>query len=398
VLQVSGYGTFAYASTWLGVLIIPSTLGLDQVLLRYVAAYNETCNWPALKGLLRFALAIGFTGSVSVSLISITVVAQFATRNGDLRATLCITLGLLPIVVLAQLRQASLRGFHRPGAAQVPENIAFPILVILGALAAYAIRGPKLTVPEVAAVNGAAWVLTFVIGTVLMLRALPKPVRYCRPTYSLPEWLAMLPSLLLGLGAYQILSRADMLILGALGTKHDVGLYAVASRSSELMLFVYDAITLAGVSLFSSIYATGDLQELQLFTRLMARIILCASLPIYAIAMIFAPWFLRVFGTEFTAGADVMRFLVTSLFLSTLGGFGNLMLSMAGRQRDVAITMCFVAAFSVVLSVLMIPRFGRMGAAIASGTSQILLNGILGFVLYKRIGIISLPFRARGSP
>lgn len=202
----------------------------------------------------------------------------------------------------------------------------------------------------------------------------------------------MVPPLIFIGGAYHLLSRGDLLVLGIVGTSREVGVYSIVSRGAELMLFIYDAITLAGASLFSSIYVTGDYKELQRFTTLATKTILWISLPIFFILIGIAPWFLGLFGTEFVEGYGVMRLLTTTYFIGSLSGFVITMLYMTGHQRDVAIVMGVMAIVNLALSFLLIPWLGITGAAIASGTTLILLKGTLVIVLYKRVGIISLPF------
>jgi O-antigen/teichoic acid export membrane protein len=158
------------------------------------------------------------------------------------------------------------------------------------------------------------------------------------------------------------------------------------------MLFIYDTVTLAGAPVFSSIYVGGDRHELQRFTRLATRTVFWLSLPLYAVLIFFAPWFLSFFGVEFVNGANVMRLLATTLFLSSSSGFVQLMLYAVGCQREVAIAMGITAAINVGLCLVLVPSYGMLGAAVASGTSLLALKGSLVFLLYKKVGIIALPF------
>ena len=57
----------------------------------------------------------------------------------------------------------------------------------------------------------------------------------------------------------------------------------------------------------------------------------------------------------------------------------------------------FAAALSVTLSLLLIPKFRILGAGIVHGVSLLLLKASLVVVLYKRVGVVSLPFRFRGK-
>lgn len=393
LLGASGYGIYAYAVTWLAVLTMPTTLGLDQVLLRYIAAYRETQSWPSLKGLLRFTILLGLFAATIVSLISIMIVAMLPRIEWNLRTTMWMTLALLPIVVLAQLRQNSLRGFDHPVIAQLPENIVYPGFLLLFIGVVSIVTDMSLTVIHVALANAVSWIVAFAVGTLLLVRKVPSQVRVSVGIYERATWLRMTPPLIFVAMAYHVMSRADVLILGALGTTRDVGIYLVANRGAELMLFMYDAVTLSGASLFSSIYATGNMKELQQFTNLVTKSIFWISLPIYFLFILATPWFLGLFGEEFVQGAGLMRFLLTTFFLSSLAGFVNIMLYMAGHQRDVAVVTGIAASINIALSFGLIPWLGMLGAAIASGTSVVLMKWALVFLLQKRTGIISFPFR-----
>ncbi len=400
VLGASGYGVFAYAVAWLAMLTLPTTLGLDQVALRYVSAYKETRSWAALNGLLRFAVARATGAALLVTMVSMVIVVLMSGLAWDLRATLLITFALLPVVVLTQVRQASLRALDHPVLAQIPEFLN-PLLLITFVAAAFLLNRAALVAPQVALANGGAWVTAFVVGALFLVRKLPDPVRSAVPEYRKSEWAAMVPPLIFFGVAYHVLSRADVLVLGALASSREVGLYTAASRGAELMLFMYDAMTLSGASIFSSIYASGDMKELQRFTSLLTKSIFWVSLPVWLLFLALAPWLLRLFGPEFVEGAAAMRLLATTFFLSSLGGIIIPQLYMTGNHRDVAVVTGIMAAVNVGLSFLLIPRLGMMGAAIASGTSLMLLKGTLVVVLYKRVGIISLPFslhRKSGAP
>ncbi len=316
ILGATGYGVYAYAITWLGFLSIPTTLGFDQVLLRFVAAYKETQDWSTLKGVLKFSFILGLSVAVITSLFSISMVAFFSSREFDFRATMWITLALLPIVVLAQLRQSALRGFDYPVIAQIPENIIYPGFLFCLVFGASLLEKSPLTVIQVASANAVAWVSTFLIGTFFLARRIPIIIRKSKTVYDKKPWMGMVPSLVFIGGAYHLLSRGDVLILGAIGTSRDVGIYAVISRGAELMLFIYDAISLAGASLFSSIYVTGDYEELQRFTTLSTKTIFWISLPIYIILVWITPWFLSIFGSEFVEGITLMRFMLTIFFIA----------------------------------------------------------------------------------
>lgn len=207
----------------------------------------------------------------------------------------------------------------------------------------------------------------------------------------------MAPPLVFIAGAHHLVTRADILILGLMGTGRDVGIYAVASRTAELTQFTFEATTLAGASLFSRIYVSGDREELQRFARLATQTIVLASIPIYLGIVGLAPWLLQLFGSEFVEGTTVLRLLATAFFLSSLGGFVMVMLYMTGHQRSVVVATGVMGAVNVVLCFILILWLGILGAAAAAGISLLLLTGVLVVILYRRVGILSLPFGLPGA-
>lgn len=399
-LGASGYGVYAYCLTWLALLQIIALLGLDQILIRYVATYKETKAWSSLMGLLRFASSIGFASSIIVGLSCMAIVKLFQLGDADARLTMMITIGLLPIVTSALLRQAVLRGLDHSVLAQLPENILYPgAFIIMMLVIRFAGWGPSKVGPEMAALlNAASWVFSFGLGSIIVLRKLPEPARRAKPAYDRETWFLMVPGLFVSAGAYYLFSRADVLILGGFANSRELGLYIIAGRGAELMTFVYEALTLAGTSLFAGIYASGDRVELQRFANLVTKSIFWFSLPAYPLMMLLTPLFLRLFGSEFAEGIVVMRLLLTTYFISTLGGFVVQMLYVTGNEKPAATVMLGAAGLNIALSFLFIPRFGMVGAALASGLSLIAMKGALVYVLYKRVGVLSLPFKFRRSP
>jgi O-antigen/teichoic acid export membrane protein len=392
LMGASGYGIYAYAVAWMGIIQIPAALGLDNVVLRYVSVYRETGESAKLKGLLRFATRAALASGILAAAAAIAVTYLIPGLDGPKRATLAITFAALPFSVFAPVRQATLRGFDQPVRGQFAEQILYPgVLVILIAVA-WASKGRSLPPNLAALCNVAAWGTAFAVGTVLVLRAIPADLDAVTPVTDEKVWMSMVMPLIVSGFAYNLLSRIDLIILDHYRPDAAVGVYAVAQRLGELMLYVYEAMTMAGASLFSRVYASGDREELQEFTTLVARVILVASIPLLLVSWIFAPFILSLFGPEFVVGANTLRLLSTSYFVSSLGGFIIIMFYMAGTQATAARWMLIAAALNMLISVALIPRYGMIGAAIASGTSLIFLKGMLVWIFYRDTGVLSLPF------
>jgi len=395
LLGAESYGLYAYAAGWLTFISLPTTLGLDQVALRYTSAYAEKESYGLLRGVLLFSFSRAGGTALLAAIFGSILLLVLPNIPNELRVTMWVVLVALPFVVLSNIRQSVLRGLDLPVIAQIPENIIYPAL-FMGLVYAASLFGNGVSAPRAALANTAAWLVTFLVGLALLAIHLPQRLRHRKTEFDRTSWSRMVLPLLISGGAYHLVSRGDVLILGMFEPSDQVGIYAVASRTAEqLMFLLYTAVTLAGASLFSSIYAGGDKQELQRFSNLITNVLFLGSLPIYVALMIAAPWVLRIFGTEFLAGTAVMRLLFTFYFASSLTGFVIVMLYMTGHERDVAVVMSLFALLNLATSVVLIPRFGILGAGISAGSTLILLHTTLAVIVHRRIGIVLFPFHHR---
>lgn len=396
VLGAEAYGHYAYAVAWLAILVVPGILGFDHIALRFIATYREMGSWGLISGFLRCStqtLAIAAFVLIVVSCL----VAVVSPMGAERRITLLITVALLPVVVLAQFRQSVVRAFDRPVLAQIPENLIYPLLLMAFLALLHWKTNSSVSATAAIAANAAAYLAVFALGYILLQRIIPAQVRAAAPVYERQAWFDMVPSLLLTGVGYQLLSKGDLLVLGLLAPAVDVGVYAVASRSAEQFMSVfYSAVSFAGVSVFTGIYAAGDRRELQRFTFLMAKTIFWLSLPVWVVLQAAAPQLLSLFGREFVAGAAPMRVLATGYFLSMMSGFVIIMLYNTGHHRDVAKAMLAAAVLNVGLSFVLIPPLGILGAAIAAAVSLVSLHAGLVVILYHRVSVLSFPFSIPG--
>jgi O-antigen/teichoic acid export membrane protein len=64
---------------------------------------------------------------------------------------------------------------------------------------------------------------------------------------------------------------------------------------------------------------------------------------------------------------------------------------MTGHERDSAAGLGVGAASNILLNLLLVPRWGIEGAAVAYAGSMILWNVLLAVLLYRKVGLHSTP-------
>ena len=172
--------------------------------------------------------------------------------------------------------------------------------------------------------------------------------------------------------------RLDMFLVNYFLGPAEVGIYGVAVRVAELLWHLPNA---ASFVLFPKT-AAARVEEINVFTPRVLRYTLgLTTLGAIALALV-GPWLIQlVFSAAFSAAYLPMIWLLPGVVL--LGGAKILINEMAGRgspqYNALSAGIGFVA--TVVLDVLLIPRWGIRGAAWASSISYAMVFAVA-FLLY----------------
>jgi O-antigen/teichoic acid export membrane protein len=393
-LGTKGYGTYSYVVAWIGLLAIPSKMGIDIILSREIPRLATSSSWGSIRGLLQWSSRLVLTVSIIVMLIAGICVWKLAPA--EIMPAFLATIVCIPLSAITTLRQGSLRGFHSIFRSQMPEYLIQPLLFLAAVIGMIYLsqRGGsgELDIFWVMVLRSISVAIAFVIGIVFLIQTIPKAVAEAKPEYSASTWSkGLLPFLIISC-THIINSRADILMLGSQDGPEAVGIYTVASRGAEFIVFVLIAVNMAMGPTISQCYANGDMQKMQRMITTSTRVVFLCSLPISLIFIFFGSYFLQIFGAEFVQGYSALRILCIGQLISAGAGSVGLLLDMTGHEKDSALGIGLSAGLNVVLNALMIPRLGVEGAAIATSSSLIFWNIFLLIRVRQRLGIASTVF------
>jgi len=373
VLGPKGYGAFANAMAWVSLLTIPATFGFGILLVRDTAIYRSQGQWSLLKGLLRFSNNFVLILSVFLSL-SAAVVANYLFAAPDqamMRHTIWIALGMLPVLALYNLREATTRGLEYVIRARLPGMLVRPGLLLAGVICLYYFWPNHLEPSTAMAVNVAAGVTALGLGIFFLRKLLPPEVKTATPEYTPRPWLkAAFPMLVYG-GAQIVLGQTDIVMLGAMRGAHDVGLYAVANRLAFLLIYVMMASNMILMPVMARLYANREIKRLQKILTQVVRLSFFLVLPFGIGLIFFGQKILNIFGPEFINAQPALIVLAIGRIIDLFVGVGTgiLLLTVAGQEKAVAIIFLFVTLINLLLNLMLIPSYGTTGAAMASMTS-----------------------------
>jgi O-antigen/teichoic acid export membrane protein len=382
-LGASGYGAYAFAFAWSTVLTVPAVLGLSPLIIRGVTRYQIQGEWGLLRGLLRHLNLMVFISSLSLSAAAAAVGLAVMGTGSSLLVPYLIGLALVPIFSLTTMRQAAMQGLGRVVLGRVPETLLAPavFLVLALALSSGLTAGSALAV-QVAATGGA-----FLLGLWLLRRTVPGQARTAEPRYETRAWGASAARLTAMSLAGALSAQLAVLVLTALDTSTQAGIYQAATRTAMFVSFMFMAAGYAVSPVVARLQAENRHEELQaLLTRSVRSLTICSA-PVAVIFLVFAPQVLGVFGGGFTGGSLILRILVIGEVVRVATGFALGTLVTGGYEGDVMWVAGAGLALNVLLSFALIPPLGGEGAAIATTTGLIVLQVATVVIAQRRLSV-----------
>lgn len=353
------FGALSYAMAVVGIAALLAELGLDGVVRRELIQQSENSG-PLIATAWRLRL-VG--GAIAWSLLVVSGLSGWASeREQALFAVLGLTLFQPSLLVVDLWFQATLRAKYSVLAQLVALAVGAGVRVALIAMDAPLVGFAWAAVVELAVASvlmlmlarrqGLAWRIVDFDGA--------KARRLLREAW---------PLMLSGLAVIVYL-RVDAVMLRALSGEAAVGLYAAATRFTEIWFFV--PVTLASSTLPALLRAKArGGQEYE--HRLQAYFDVSAALA-YVLAVPLAlssPWVVRVaYGVAYADAAPVLALHIWSSVFIFLGVARGQFLVNEGHSRFYLAATLAGLVVNVVLNAWLIPRQGPWGAALATLMAQ----------------------------
>lgn len=160
--------------------------------------------------------------------------------------------------------------------------------------------------------------------------------------------------------------RIDQVMLGEMVGSQAVGIYSVAVRLAEVWLFLSAAVYWSFLPGLVEARAAGDepfYRRLQQYYNLMALLAYAVAVPV----MLLAGWLVPLlFGSAYVAAAPVLAILIWANLFIYLENARSAFCNVMNWYRLHLVTVVLGAGVNVGLNLVLIPRYGATGAAVAS--------------------------------
>ena len=343
--------------------------GLGRFMLRYEAQGRPGDIPPTIRAAFRPTLIY----SVAIAVVLIVFAGPFADLigiGGDGGATSMIVLAVtLPLATWQALTLAGTRAFGRMRDTVFVDKIgrpaAQPFLVLLASLVAADLFG--LTV---------AWALPYLVAAfvsaAMWRRFLNRrgTMSHTEPTKSYRElrhdfWRFTWPRSITRISQMAI-QRMDIILIAAMRGPKDAAIYTAATRFVALGQFGTQAIQQVLQPKFTALIANREHESLRDVYQISAAWSMAISWPMY-VGVAAAPFvYLGLFGQEYVDdGLAVVLLMAAAQLFAVATGPCDTLLLMSGRSALSLGNSLAALALDMGLCVLLIPKMGITGAALA---------------------------------
>lgn len=166
----------------------------------------------------------------------------------------------------------------------------------------------------------------------------------------------------------------DVLLVGALRSTREAGIYAAASKLALVGTLATEAVRIAIAPQISALLTRGEHGRAESVYQVATWWIMTLCWPLYLALMVFGGVVLRIFGAEFAAGSGALLVLSLAMLVDLSTGNVTVMLLMGGKSSWNLLNALGALVLNVGLNLLLLPRIGITGAAIAWAASILFEN------------------------
>ncbi len=384
-LGPSEYGLLSLGFGVVNFVVVFAVLGLTTGTVRYVSYYIGKKDEFKIRSVINSSLKI----SLVLSLIVSTILFIFA-ENISIYFFHEITLApilkafaiAIPFLALGRIIFSAMKAFKRIGYQTSIEEVMYKALKVLitllllylgynlfGAVAAYV----------------ASTVIAAIIGFIVFQRRIFPIVKKKIKTISFRKELIKFSwPLALSETSSSIVGWLDVLMLGYFKTVTEVGIYNVALPTAALLLIIPKAVLSLFLPITTELYGKGDTSELKKIYLTVSKWVFFIVLPIFLLMIVFSKQILTImFGSEYTTGYIALSILMIGYLFTVLHRSSSHTLKMIRKTKIILSGILIAAILNIIVNIILIPKYGMIGGAIATSASFLTTSIIILTYCYK---------------
>jgi O-antigen/teichoic acid export membrane protein len=186
--------------------------------------------------------------------------------------------------------------------------------------------------------------------------------------------------------------QSDKIILGVYLNARSVGVYAVAATIVAFVPITLQSVNQIFSPTIAHLHARGEVELLNRLFQTLTKWAAGLTLPLAGVVIIFSRVLMRIFGHDFEAGWVILVIGAAGQLVNCSTGSVGFLLLMSGNEKRLVRIQLAMAVVTVTLCLILVPRWGIAGAAMAAAIANAGSNAwclvevkkILGLFPYNR--------------
>ena len=392
-LGIEYYGLYTLSTAVVSLIGTVLTLGLDDAMIRYIAIYRGKKQPDLLRGLTIFCSALSGLAGLIGAIMVIVFAPQIADfeHKPEIVPFLQVLGSTIPLMILTTIWAGGLQGFKDFKKRALLGKILLPfigfllvLIVVIFFRTLYAI----LVITVIGTLLAAIGNLFFFFQRFSKVNATKEKSE----EYAAREWFGFAAPNFLTTIVGVVLDSIDTLLLGFFAVSDiALGQYGAAIKVTSLIGMPLNALNTMFAPTIAELHSRGEHEKLAAMFKIVTKWSVTFSLPIFWVTVLFAVPFLSFSGDAYiSAWPLVIVFAFGGLVSAGTGSVGYMLL-MTGRVKLSFLNSLAAIVANVIFGLILTPRYGAMGIAIATSLAIIVVNAMR--VLQVRILLKMQPYR-----
>jgi O-antigen/teichoic acid export membrane protein len=387
-LGPENYGLFNLSMSVVMIAAALSVFGFFGSLSRFIPYHLEKKEQNIVRSVIDFGALFSFFLGLTFAIIIYLLAGSLAIRvfhDPRLEPVLKIFAIVIPLHGLQQVVRGTVRGFKAAKYDAILFNIGTRIVTILVFLLSMLFVN-RLYGAIIAFIAGVV-VTTAVTVWIIIKKIFPDYREYRRVPVARNLLSFSWPLALTGF-TFLFVSKTDKVLLGYFMTSKDVGIYTPALMIANLLIFISTAFKYIFLPTVSEYFSKNDLQGLEPLFKSTSKWNFLVVLPLFVFILIFPKEILTIlFGSSYTGGYLALIIVSLGIAANDFAGTSATILVAGGRTKANLACEIIAGTTNVVLNIILIPIYGIVGAAIATGLSFLARNLAALSLAYKAYGM-----------
>jgi O-antigen/teichoic acid export membrane protein len=390
VLGRDGFGVYSLGLSIATIGGTLSQLGMERAVVRLVASSLGTGMPGRARKTLRIVYASALIGSLFLAILLVLgvgkLLADHVFHSAALASVVVFLAGWLLVSAFQSLFAESFRAFQSFWLATLFNGLVFDVVAV-AVFATLHLRHQHVSVANAILLTIGAITVSLVASAILLWRRYarlrgPGDIRL-REVFDV-AW----PMLGFNMATFLVGTGVDLWVVGALGSRADVALYAAASK---LVFYVATPFIIASQvvpPIIAELWAQGKKSQLERSLREVATL---AGVPALLVLLLFVFAGRQVLGFVYgpgaREGAQVLAILASARLVAVVTGNSGVALQMTGFQRTMFSLTVVTGICSLAAEIVFGRLFGILGVAASTAVAQAMQNLLQLLFAKRRLGI-----------